>query len=83
MKQDDFIDKIYNLDSIDGMKYIPDGVVDLVIADPPYGLGKDYGNDSDKKGIIGVSSMDSKVVRYNYIKIKKQWKFIHLYYLAI
>ena len=49
MKQDDFIDKIYNLDSIDGMKYIPDGVVDLVIADPPYGLGKDYGNDSDKK----------------------------------
>jgi site-specific DNA-methyltransferase (adenine-specific) len=26
----------------------PDGSVDLIIADPPYGLGKDYGNDSDK-----------------------------------
>lgn len=28
---------------------LPDHSVDLVIADPPYGLGKDYGNDSDKK----------------------------------
>ncbi len=31
-----------------GMLRIPDGTVDLIIADPPYGLGKDYGNDSDK-----------------------------------
>jgi len=22
--------------------------VDLIVADPPYGLGKDYGNDSDR-----------------------------------
>lgn len=29
---------------------IPDQSIDLVVADPPYGLGKDYGNDSDKKG---------------------------------
>ena len=29
---------------------IPDHSIDLVVADPPYGLGKDYGNDSDKKG---------------------------------
>lgn len=28
---------------------IPDQSIDLVVADPPYGLGKDYGNDSDKK----------------------------------
>ena len=30
------------------MARIPDGAVDLIITDPPYGLGKDYGNDSDK-----------------------------------
>lgn len=30
------------------MAKIPDGSIDLVIADPPYGLGKDYGNDSDR-----------------------------------
>ncbi len=28
---------------------VPDASIDLVIADPPYNLGKDYGNDSDKK----------------------------------
>lgn len=28
---------------------IPDGSIDLIVADPPYGLGKDYGNDSDKR----------------------------------
>ncbi|GAB3625445.1 Modification methylase RsrI [Pandoraea terrae] len=28
---------------------LADGSVDLILADPPYGLGKDYGNDSDKR----------------------------------
>lgn len=28
---------------------IADGSVDLILADPPYGLGKDYGNDSDMR----------------------------------
>jgi site-specific DNA-methyltransferase (adenine-specific) len=35
-------------DALSGLTRLPDGVVDLLIADPPYGLGKDYGNDSDK-----------------------------------
>jgi len=28
---------------------LPDGSIDLIVADPPYGLGKDYGNDSDMR----------------------------------
>ena len=40
---------IYNSDSLIKLKEIPSGSVDLVIADPPYNLGKDYGNGSDKK----------------------------------
>ncbi len=40
---------VFNNDALEGLKDIPDKIVDLVIADPPYGLGKDYGNDSDKK----------------------------------
>lgn len=43
------IDIIENKDALIGIKAIPDESVDLIIADPPYGLGKDYGNDSDKK----------------------------------
>ncbi len=30
------------------IKEIPDESIDLIIADPPYNLGKDFGNDSDK-----------------------------------
>ena len=42
------VNKIFNEDVLMGIKRIPDGFLDLVIADPPYCLGKDYGNDSDK-----------------------------------
>ena len=45
----DFINKIYNEDCLRGMHKISDSSVDLVLTDPPYCLGKDYGNDSDMK----------------------------------
>ena len=38
---------MYNEDFFAAVGRVADGSVDLVIADPPYGLGKDYGNDSD------------------------------------
>ena len=41
---------LYNEDALQGMQRLDDASVDLVIADPPYGLGKDYGNDSDRLG---------------------------------
>ncbi len=44
-----YINKIFNEDCIKGIKKIPDGSIDLVCNDPPYSLGKDYGNDSDQK----------------------------------
>ena len=36
-------------DAREEMVALKEGQVDLLIADPPYNLGKDYGNDSDKK----------------------------------
>lgn len=36
-------------DAIEEMKKLPASSVDLVIADPPYNLGKDYGNNQDAK----------------------------------
>ncbi len=39
---------IHNVDYLDYILDIPDYSIDLVIADPPYNLGKDYGNNSDK-----------------------------------
>lgn len=37
-------------DSISLLKEIPSKSIDLIIADPPYNLGKDYGNNNDLKG---------------------------------
>lgn len=41
--------KIYNQSCIDGMKQIPDESIDIVLCDPPYNIGKDFGNESDRQ----------------------------------
>ena len=38
-----------NRDFLTDAANLPDGSIDLILADPPYGLGKDYGNDSDMR----------------------------------
>ena len=43
-----WLDRIHCEDALQGLARIPDASIDLLVADPPYGLGKDYGNDSDK-----------------------------------
>ena len=43
------IEKIINGDCIDGMKNLDSDSVDIIICDPPYNIGKDFGNDSDKQ----------------------------------
>lgn len=43
------MNKIICGDAISVMRDFPDDIVDLVIADPPYNLGKDYGNNKDLK----------------------------------
>lgn len=40
---------LHNEDFLSGVSSIPNKSIDLVIADPPYGLGKNYGNDSDMR----------------------------------
>src|SRR5262245_56819036 len=36
-------------DAVNEMRRLSNASVDLVIADPPYNLGKDYGNNDDTK----------------------------------
>ena len=40
---------VHNLNCIKGMKTFEDNTVDIIICDPPYNIGKDFGNDSDKQ----------------------------------
>jgi site-specific DNA-methyltransferase (adenine-specific) len=44
----DWRDRIFQEDALQGLARIPDASIDLLLTDPPYGLGKEYGNDSDK-----------------------------------
>jgi site-specific DNA-methyltransferase (adenine-specific) len=37
------------LDCIEGMKKIPSNTIHCAVCDPPYNIGKDFGNDSDKQ----------------------------------
>ena len=43
------IQKIIKEDCIQGMKKIKNETVDIIICDPPYNIGKDFGNNSDKQ----------------------------------
>jgi len=40
---------IVMMDCIEGMKELPDNSIHTIVADPPYNIGKDFGNDSDKQ----------------------------------
>src|SRR3989338_5314114 len=43
------MNKIFNEDILLGIDKIENDSIDLIVTDPPYCLGKDYGNDSDQK----------------------------------
>jgi site-specific DNA-methyltransferase (adenine-specific) len=43
------LNKIYNEDCILGMKKLDSEIADIILCDPPYNIGKDFGNNSDKQ----------------------------------
>lgn len=43
------IDKIYNIDCIEGMKMMDEDTVDLIVTSPPYNIGIDYDEYDDNK----------------------------------
>ena len=40
---------IHHQDCISGMKKLSENIADIIICDPPYNIGKDFGNNSDKQ----------------------------------
>jgi len=45
------INTIHCQDCVAGMRLLPDNSTDIIICDPPYNIGKDFGNDSDKQSM--------------------------------
>lgn len=52
------LDQIYNMDCLEGMKMIPDGMVDCVVTSPPYYALRDYGMD----GQIGLEQSPEEYI---------------------
>ena len=44
---EDFENKIFKIDVIEGLKKLPDNSISLIFADPPYNIGKKFGEDKD------------------------------------
>lgn len=57
------LNKLYNMDCMQGMKEFPDGYFDLAIVDPPYGIGID----GQKKRVCGNPKHNRKE------HIRKSW----------
>jgi site-specific DNA-methyltransferase (adenine-specific) len=43
------VNQVSLIDCVDGMQSLPNDIADIIICDPPYNIGKDFGNDSDKR----------------------------------
>ncbi len=46
-----WLNQIFCEDALTGLARIPDASIDLILTDPPYNLGKDYGNTSDQQDV--------------------------------
>ena len=71
------LNQIYNIDCSQYMQSLPDGCVNLVIADPPYGISK-------QKAFLGYShgvirGMDEKWDIFNseeeYLIFTRRWEY--------
>lgn len=70
------LNKIYNMDCIEGMKQIPDNSIDSIVTDPPYGLGfmgKEW--DTYDKTQFGNKGSEGE----NDLKVKKNFNILPRY----
>jgi len=51
------LDKIYNMDCIEGFKKLEDDSIDLVVTDPPYKVAQSYGGGVDASNLINVANI--------------------------
>ncbi len=62
--------KIIQGDSLQVLEQIPANTINLVVADPPYNLGKDYGNNHDLKGFEEYLHFSRKWLKLAHEKLK-------------
>ena len=69
------MNKVFNEDILLGIDKIEDNSIDLILTDPPYCLGKDYGNDSDRKSSVEYLKWTYKWIDAVLPKLKESGSF--------
>lgn len=57
---DKWLNTIQCMDCLEGMKQLPDKCIDLVLTDPPYGIGEDGGDKQRRRG-YGIKVRHEKI----------------------
>ena len=57
------LDRIYNMDCLEGMKQIPDGTIDLTVTSPPYDNLRSYGGIGDDWNFDKFKAIATELVR--------------------
>ena len=65
-----WLNTVFCEDALAGLARIPDGAVDLILTDPPYNLGKDYGNDSDQQSAAAYLDWTARWIAQALPKLK-------------
>jgi len=79
MTKDKFINTIFNEDVLEGIMKIPDNVFDLIVTDPSYCLGKDYGKKKPEDYLLWSYKWIDAVLP----KLKKRREFLHFPDMAV
>ena len=77
------LDRIYNMDCLEGMKQIPDNYIDLVITSPPYNLGIEYDVYNDKRDWVEYYNWCNNWLREIYRILKNDGRFCLNHYLSV
>jgi DNA modification methylase len=69
------INKIYNIDCLDGFKLLEDKSVDFIFTDPPYNVGKKYDGYDDKKSYEDYVEWMEEIIAQCYRVSKRGFAF--------
>jgi len=72
----DWVDRVFCEDALAGMARLPDGAIDLILTDPPYNLGKDYGNSSDQQSVEDYLAWTEQWIDIAIPKLKPIWRIV-------
>ncbi|MBU4285205.1 site-specific DNA-methyltransferase [Patescibacteria group bacterium] len=67
------INKVYNIDCIKGMKYIPDDTIDLVVTDPPFAIEFKAKRGNYNRTLSRVLDGYNEIPKEKYYEFTLQW----------